>query len=308
MKILVTGGAGFIASHIVDRYLELGHQVAVIDNLSTGRRENLDPRAAFYEVDITDAEAIAEVMHAEKPDIVNHHAAQMNVRRSVEEPAFDARTNILGSLNVIEGAVAVGARKIIYASSGGAVYGELVYIPADESHPVRPASHYGVSKHTVEHYLDLYHQLGGSGYTALRYANVYGPRQNPYGEAGVVAIFGQFMLQGKRPTIFGDGSDTRDYVFVSDVVVANVAALEHGDNETVNIGTGRQTSVQEVFDAVAQATDHTGSPTYAEPRAGDIAHSALDISKAQAVLDWRPQVSFAEGIRQTVAYLRIART
>ena len=304
MKIVVTGGAGFIASHIVDRYVQLGHQVAVIDNLTTGRRENLNSQATFYEVDITDAEAVAEVMAVEKPELINHHAAQMNVRRSVEEPVFDATTNILGSINLIEAGLAVGTRKIIYASSGGAVYGELEYMPADEGHPIRPASHYGISKYTVEQYLDLYSQLSTLTYTALRYANVYGPRQNPYGEAGVVAIFGEQMLHGKHPTIFGDGSDTRDYVFVDDIVDANVKVLDSGEDEVFNLGTGKQTSVQEVCATVAEATGFAAQPIYGEARAGDIAHNALDISKAQHVLDWQPRINFAGGIQRTIEYLR----
>lgn len=304
MRIVVSGGAGFIASHIVDQYIQLGHQVAIIDDLSTGQQENLNPEATFYEVDITDAGAVAEVMQTERPELINHHAAQMNVRRSVQEPVFDATTNILGSINVIEAALAVGTRKIVYASSGGAVYGELQYMPADESHPINPASHYGVSKYTVEQYLSLYNQLAGLSYTALRYANVYGPRQNPYGEAGVVAIFGQQMLAGKQPIIFGDGSDTRDYVFVDDIVAANVRVLDTGDNEVFNLGTGQPTSVQEVFAAVAEATGFTGQPIYAQPRAGDIAHNALDSSKAQQLLGWQPRSSFTEGIQRTIQFLR----
>lgn len=304
MNIVVTGGAGFIASHIVDRYLQLGHQVAVIDNLSTGRRENVNPQATFYEVDIGDAGAVTKVMVAEKPELISHHAAQMNVRRSVQEPAFDAASNILGSINVIEAGLSAGVSKFVYASSGGAVYGELEYIPADESHPIRPASHYGVSKHTVEHYLELYNQIQGLVYTTLRYANVYGPRQNPEGEAGVVAIFGNQMLHGEQSTIFGDGSDTRDYVFIDDIVDANALVLDHGDNEIFNLGTGRQTTVRQIFEAVAAATGFTGEPHHEEPRTGDIAHSALDSAKARQLLGWQPRVSLAEGTQRTIEYLR----
>ncbi len=306
MKIVVTGGAGFIASHIVDRYVQLGHQVAIIDNLSTGRRENVNPQAAFYEVDITDAAAVAEVMAAEKPELINHHAAQMSVRRSGQEPAFDAATNILGGINVMEAVLAVGTSKIIYASSGGTVYGELEYIPADESHPIRPASHYGVSKHTVEHYLELYNQAQGLVYTILRYANVYGPRQNPHGEAGVVAIFGNQMLHGEQSTIFGDGSDTRDYVFIDDIVDANSRVLDHGDNEIFNLGTGQQITVRETFAAISAATGFTGQPHYSESRVGDIAHNALDAAKARQVLGWEPTVDFEQGIQRTIEYLREA--
>jgi len=288
MKILVTGGAGFIASHIVDRYLQLGHQVAVIDNLSTGRRENLNPAARFYEVDITDGDRVAEVFAAEQPQIVNHHAAQMDVRRSVDEPIFDAHTNVIGS----------------YASTGGAIYGELDYSPADEQHPIRPLSPYGISKHAVEHYLYLYQHLEGLNFTVLRYANVYGPRQNPHGEAGVVAIFGKQMLAGQQATIFGDGTDTRDYVFVGDVAEANQLALAAGSGQTFNISTGVATSVQEIFDTVAEASGYQGDPGYASARPGDVRHNMLDSTKAQQLLGWGPEVSLPEGIALTVDYLR----
>jgi len=218
MRILVTGGAGFIGSHVVDRYVADGHHVAIIDNLSTGFEENINPQAVFYKVDITDQQAVAEVFEKERPEIVNHHAAQMDVRRSVADPAFDAVTNIVGSIHLIENAVRTNVSKFIYASTGGAVYGEPRYLPADEDHPINPLSQYGISKHTVEHYLQLYQVNDGLTYTVLRYGNVYGPRQNPHGEAGVNAIFAGLMLAGKQPTIFGDGSKTRDYVYVSDVV------------------------------------------------------------------------------------------
>ncbi len=304
MKILVTGGAGFIASHIVDRYLQLGHQVAVIDNLSTGRRENLNPAASFYEVDITDVDRVAEVFEAERPQIVNHHAAQMDVRRSVDEPIFDAHTNVIGSLNVIGSALQVGVEKIIYASTGGAIYGELDYSPADEEHPIRPLSPYGISKHAVEHYLYLYQHLEGLNFTVLRYANVYGPRQNPHGEAGVVAIFGKQMLAGQQATIFGDGTDTRDYVFVGDVVKANQLALEAGSGQIFNISTGVATTVQEIFETVAEASGYRGEPGYAPPRPGDVRHNALDSTKAQQLLGWTPEMRLAQGIALTVDYLR----
>ncbi len=304
MKILVTGGAGFIASHIVDRYLQLGHQVTVIDNLSTGRRENLNPAAKFYEVDITNANRVAEVFAAERPQIVNHHAAQMDVRRSVAEPIFDAETNIIGSLNVIHSALQVGSKKIIYASTGGAIYGELEYSPADEQHPIRPLSPYGISKHSVEHYLYLYQHLEGLDFTVLRYSNVYGPRQNPHGEAGVVAIFGKQMLAGQQPTIFGDGTDTRDYVFVSDVVEANLLALEAGSGEIFNISTAQATTVQQIFNFIAQASGYEGEPNYAPPRPGDLRHNALDAAKAQQLLGWTPKMNLSEGIALTVEYLR----
>ncbi len=300
MHILVTGGAGFIGSHLVDRYLAHGHEVAVVDNLSTGRRGNVNPAAAFHEVDITDADTLRRVFEQQRPEAINHHAAQMDVRRSVREPVFDAATNIIGSINVIEAALRVGARRIIYASSGGAVYGELAEIPAAETHPINPISQYGVSKYTVELYLRLYSVLEGLEYVILRYANVYGPRQNPQGEAGVTAIFTGMMLQGQRPTIFGSGHKTRDYVFVDDVVEANVLALDHGAREAINIGTGVQTTDQSVYDTIAAATGFAEPPVYGGERKGDIQHSALAIEKARKVAGWSPKVSFAEGVRRTV--------
>ena len=307
MRILVTGGAGFIASHVVDRYVAAGHDVSIVDNLATGRRENLNPAATFHEVDITDAAALGRVFERERPEVVNHHAAQMDVRRSVREPVFDATTNIVGSINLIEAALRVGTRRVVYASTGGAVYGEPEQIPAPESHPINPISQYGISKHTVEHYLRLYAANEGLQYVILRYANVYGPRQNPHGEAGVTAIFALKMLEGERPTIFGAGHKTRDYVFVEDVVAANAVALDRGTGEAVNVGTGVQTSDQQVYDAIAAAVGFTQPAIYGEERKGEIQHSALAIGHAREVLGWSPQVAFAEGVRRTVEALRARR-
>jgi len=304
MRILITGGAGFIGSNIADRYLELGHEVAVVDNLATGRRSNINPAVDFHEVDMTDREALGAAFESARPEVVNHHAAQMDVRRSVSEPQFDAHTNIVGTLNVLEAARQVGARKIIFSSSGGAIYGEPERIPADEGVALRPISHYGASKLAGEVYIQLYGRLYALAYTILRYANVYGPRQNPHGEAGVNAIFANMMLRGQRPTIFGQGDKTRDYVFVGDVVAANVAALERGDGEVLNIGTGVQTTDQEVYDAVAAAVGFGEPPIYGEERAGDVRHSAVDPSRARQVLGWAPTVSFREGVKLTVQYQR----
>jgi len=306
MKILVTGGAGFIGSHVVDRYIELGHQVAVVDNLFTGRRENLNPAARFHEVDITDADALEAVFQAERPELVNHHAAQMDVRHSVQDPLFDAQVNVIGGLNVIHSALRASVKKVIYASTGGAIYGEVEHDTADENYPLAPLSPYGISKHTIEHYLYLYQHLEGLDYTVLRYSNVYGPRQNPHGEAGVVAIFGNLMLAGQQPTVFGDGSDVRDYVYVGDVVEANELALTAGSGEVVNISTGRGTSVQEIFEVVAGAVGYDSPPAYAAPRVGDLRRNVLDSSKAARVLDWTPRVELAEGIASVVEYLRTA--
>lgn len=255
MKILVTGGAGFIASHVVDRYLAAGHEVCIIDNLSTGRQENVNPQACLYEVDIRDADQVQGVLAREKPEVVNHHAAQISVVVSLSQPRFDAETNILGSLNLIQAALDHGVRKFIYASTGGAVYGDVPdgALPIPETYPVHPISPYGVSKHTVEHYLYLAWHNYGLRFTTLRYSNVYGPRQNAEGEAGVVAIFTNRLLRGQTCTIFGTGQQTRDYVYVGDVVEANWCALEAGDGEIFNIATGVETSVLGVVEALEAA-------------------------------------------------------
>lgn len=304
MKILVTGGAGFIGSNLVDRLIAEGHEVAIVDNLATGRRSNLNPRASFHEVSITDADALAEVFEDERPEIVNHHAAQMDVRRSVREPQFDAETNVIGTINVIEAARAVDVHKLIFASTGGAIYGDARVTPTPESAPLQPVSHYGTSKRSAELYCELYGRLYGFDYTILRYANVFGPRQNPHGEAGVNAIFANMMLRGETPTIFGSGDKTRDYVFVGDVVEANVLALERGSGETFNIGRGVQITDQEVYDAVAAAVGFNQPPIYGDERAGDVRHSCVDPSKAREVLGWEATVEFREGVGLTVQYQR----
>ncbi len=303
MKILVTGGAGFIGSHLVDDLIERGDEVVVVDNLSTGRRENVNPQTKLYELSIGDL-GLADIFERERPDIISHHAAQIDLRRSVNEPLFDAQENILGSLNVIVNSVRYGVNIFIYASSGGAVYGEPQYLPVDENHQINPTSQYGVSKHTVEHYLHSYALQYGLNYVVLRYPNVYGPRQNTLGEAGVVAIFARQMLGGERPTIFGSGGKTRDYTHVSDVVSANLLAMEQGKNVICNIGTGVETSDQEIFDALAEALGYDGSPLYTSVRPGEIQRICLDWSKAERELGWRPQLSLKEGIAKTVAYFK----
>lgn len=306
MRILVTGGAGFIGSNVVNRFADMGHEVAVLDNLATGKRSNLDPRASFHEADITDQAALERVFSDFQPQIVDHHAAQIDVRKAVEDPVFDAGVNVLGGINVVRAALAAGVQKFIYASTGGAIYGNPKVIPCKEEDLVRPVSPYGVSKHVLEHYLELYGILEGLNYTVLRYANVFGPRQDPKGEAGVNAIFTGLMLEGKRPTIFGRGDKTRDYVFVGDVVEANVLALERGDGEIVNIGTGVQTTDQEVYDAIAAATGYSEPPIYADERKGEVRHIALDASKAKRVLGWEAKVGFREGAVRTVEYNKTA--
>jgi len=303
LKILVTGGAGFIGSNLVDALINLGHDVAVVDNLSSGLKKNLNPKARFYQIDICDNN-LSEVFEREKPDIVDHHAAQIDVRKSSEDPIYDAESNILGSLNLITNCISHGVKRVVYASTGGAIYGDPQYLPADENHPINPISQYGVSKHTVEHYLHLYNIIHGLEYITLRYSNVYGGRQNPYGEAGVVAIFAVQMLTGKQPTIFGPGDKTRDYTHVSDIVAANIIALDHGKNAIYNIGTGIETKDQEIFDNLAIVLGYKGKPIYAPLRPGEVYRIALECSKARKELGWSPRLSFREGIAQTADYYR----
>lgn len=306
MKILVTGGAGFIASHVADRYLTEGHEVVIVDNLATGFRANLNPEARFYELDIRDEAGIEDLFRREAPDVINHHAAQMDVRKSTRVPAEDAAINILGSLNLILAAQRHGARQFIYISTGGATYGEPQYVPVDEAHPINPISQYGISKHTVEHYLYLYHVNYGLNSVVLRYPNLYGPRQTPHGEAGVVAIFAGQMLAGRQPTIFGDGTKTRDYCYIDDVVAANQLVLGRTGHEIFNIGTGIPTTDREVFEAVRDAAGVRMEPLYAPPRLGEIQHVYLTAAKAERELGWRAQVKFADGVRRAVEYYRQA--
>ncbi len=303
MKILVTGGAGFIGSHVVDAFIEEGHEVVVVDNLSTGFKENINPKARFYEISVVD-KGLSEIFNKERPDIVNHHAAQTDVRKSVDDSIFDAEQNIIGSLNVIDNSVKHGVKKLIYASTGGALYGEVENPPADEGHLISPLSNYGVSKYATEVYLSVYTKLHGLNYTILRYANVYGPRQNPFGEAGVVAIFAGQLLSNEQPTIFGDGSKTRDYVSVFDVVRANVISLTKGENEAYNIGTGIETSDKEVFDAVAKIVDVKIEPKYASARPGEVNRISLNSTRAERELGWKPGVTFKDGVAETVTYFR----
>jgi UDP-glucose 4-epimerase len=306
MRILVTGGAGFIGSNVADRMLALGHDVAVLDNLSTGRREQVDPRVRFYPADLTDSAAVDACLAEFRPEVVDHHAAQIDVRRSVEDARFDATVNILGSLSLLESCRRHGVRKLIYASTGGALYGEGRVLPAPEDHPVNPESPYGASKHTVEHYLFIWKLLHGLDYTILRYPNVYGPRQSPHGEAGVNAIFIGLMLEGRRPRIFGDGEQVRDYLYVEDVVEANRLALELGSGETVNLGTGIGTSVNDIFRELQRQLGFAGEPIYESARPGEIQRIYLDATRARQVLGWTPSTPFAEGLRRTIEWSRSA--
>jgi UDP-glucose 4-epimerase len=302
MKILVTGGAGFIASHVVDSFVQAGHQVVIVDNLSSGRRENLNPKATFYQLDIRSPE-LAQVFEQEHPDVVDHHAAQIDVRRSVAEPVYDAEVNILGTLNLIQNAVKHEVKKFIYISSGGAAYGEPEYLPCDENHPIKPMSPYGVTKHTIEHYLYLYQQNYGLRHLILRYANVYGPRQDPHGEAGVVAIFGKRMLKGEPITINGDGKQERDFVYVGDCARANLIGLERGEG-IYNLGMGIATSINEVFQCLKKLTGYKQEPVYGPAKMGDIFRIYLDASKARRELGWEPVVSLEDGLGRTLDHLQ----
>lgn len=303
MKILVTGGAGFIASHVSDRLLALGHQVAIVDNLATGKRENLPGGATFYELDIR-SNALNEAFRVEAPEVVVHHAAHIDVTRSVREPGYDASVNILGSLNLLECCRTHGVRKIIYAGTGGALFGEPSYLPVDEAHPIDPISPYGVSKHTVEHYLFAYRKNHGLEYTVLRYPNVYGPRQDPHGEAGVVAIFALQLLTGQQSVIFGDGSKTRDYCNVADIAEANVLALNSPLSGVYNLGRGIEVSDLEVFEAVRAAVGSRMAPAFAAVRPGEVEHIALDASKAERELGWTWKVDLNAGVAEAVEFYR----
>lgn len=304
MKILITGGAGFIGSHVAARYLHAGHDVAVVDNLSTGRQENVPAKAKFFRADITDQENLKRIFAEFRPAVVSHHAAQMDIRRSLREPLFDANVNILGSLSVLELSAHFSVKKFIFASTGGAIYGEPQTIPASESTLENPISHYGVTKLSVERYLHTYHHLYGLDFTALRYANVFGPRQNPHGEAGVVAIFIGQMLRREIPTIFGDGSKTRDYIFIDDVVDANLLALETGSRGVFNLGRGVEVSDYEVFDAIRAAIGCAHEPNFAARRLGEVEHICLDTSAATRTLGWKPRVGLFDGIARTIAHIR----
>jgi UDP-glucose 4-epimerase len=304
MRILVTGGAGFIGSHVVDAFLADGHEVAILDNLSSGFEHNLNPAARFYHADLTQEEDVHRVFGDFQPEVVSHHAAQIDVRRSVLDPLYDAGVNILGSLHLLQAASQAGTRKILYASTGGAVYGEPVALPADETHPVSPESPYGVSKHTVEHYLYLWRKLEGVDYTVLRYPNVFGPRQNPHGEAGVNAIFIALMCEGKTPVIFGDGEQVRDYLYVSDAAAANRLALAKGSGEVLNLGWGRPISVNHIFRTLRDLLDFPGEARREPRRPGEVEKITLAAGLAERVLGWRPEISFEEGLARTVAWYR----
>lgn len=305
MKILVTGGAGFIGSNLTDAYIAAGHDVAVLDDLSRGSITNVNPCARLYKGDIRDRDSVEHVFSMEKPDVVNHHAAQIDVRRGVREPVFDASVNVLGSITLLEAAVAHKVRRFVYSSSAGATYGEPETMPVPEEYPANPVTPYGISKHSVEHYLDMFSALYDLPFVVLRYGNVYGPRQSSKGEAGVIAIFCEQMLDGIRPSIYGDGTKVRDYVYVEDVVRANMLALDRGTGEAFNIASGTPTADYEVFQRVRDAMGLRDlEPEYAPRRPGEMERIFLDNSKAQRLLGWTPHFSLKEGVRRTVQYYR----
>lgn len=305
MRILVTGGAGFIGSHTVDALVATGqHQVSIIDNLITGKRHQLNPRARFNEIDLRDVDAVRRVIEAETPEVIVHLAAQMDVRRSVADPSFDAQVNVVGFLNLMESARQHGLRRVIFSSTGGAIYGEQEKFPAHEDHPLHPVSPYGVAKLATEAYLFFYKVQYGIDYAAMRYGNVYGPRQDPHGEAGVVAIFCGRMLEGKPCTIYGDGKQTRDYIFVGDVVRANVAAASANVSGAINVGTGIETSVNDLYHTLGTVADVTRAPEYAAGRPGEQSRSVISPARAQQLLNWCPQVDLAHGLDQTFTYFK----
>jgi UDP-glucose 4-epimerase len=305
MRILVTGGAGFIASHVADAYIAAGHDVAIVDDLSRGAMNNVNPRARFHQGDVRDRDFVEHVFRREQPEVVNHHAAQMDVRRGVREPVFDASVNVLGSINLLDACVAHKVRRVVYVSTAGAAYGEPKEMPVPEDYPINPITPYGISKHTVEHYLFTYRFLYGVPYVVLRYGNVYGPRQSSKGEAGVCAIFCEQMLAGIRPVIYGDGGKLRDYVYIEDVTRANVLALERGTDEIFNIANGIPTTDYEIFRTMRDSLGlHGLEPDYVPKRPGEIDRIYLDISKANRLLGWTPCIPLEEGARRTVAFFK----
>lgn len=308
MRIVVTGGAGFIGSHLVEALVEGGHEVAVFDNLSSGRRSNVDPAATFYEVDLTDEPALRAAMTGFRPEVIYHLAAQTSVPISLTAPARDAEANIVGGVNLLNQAVAHGVRKVVNSSSGGAIYGNPIDVHCDESETIKPISPYGVAKYCMEQYLAMYHRTFGLAYTALRYANVYGPRQVSATDGAVIATFAQRMLSGQPVTIDGTGEQARDFVHVSDVVDANILAMKRGANTAYNIGSGVLTTINEVFDLLAQCTDYQAAPAYGPSRMADVYAIALRCERAKTELGWAPRVELPSGLGGVVHHLQAERT
>jgi UDP-glucose 4-epimerase len=305
LKILVTGGAGFIGSHVVDAYVAAGHEVAVLDNLSTGREANVNPAAPLYRVDVRDLAQVQQTFAAFKPDVVNHHAAQSEVPKSVADPGYDAQVNLVGGLNVLRACVDNSVRKVIFSSTGGALYGEPDIVPADEDHPIRPLSPYGTSKFAFEQYLGTFERTFQLRFTTLRYANIYGARQDFFAEEGrVVAIFASRMIEGKPVTIDGDGNQSRDMLHVGDVAAANLAALEQGDGGTFHISSGIPVTINDLFRKLSILTEYRLEPRFGPPRRGDVYRIALDNARAREQLGWEPRIQLEEGLRLTVEYFR----
>jgi UDP-glucose 4-epimerase len=306
VKIVVTGGAGFLGSHTVDAYVNMDHEVLVVDNLSTGKRENVHPDARLVEMDINDP-ALIPLFQAERPDVVNHHAANASVARSVREPIFDATQNVLGTINVLEAARQAGTSRFIYISSGGAMYGNPEYLPIGEKHPSNPISPYALGKHTGERYVQLYAAEHDLRWVSLRHANVYGPRQDPFGEAGVVSVFCQNLLEGVAPEIQWDGEQTRDFVYVGDCARANTLALQEGDGQAYNVGTGVGTSINALFYTLMEVAGQDLTPRRGPRRPGDVRHSYLDCTRIESDLGWQAQVSLREGLERTWAHFQRGR-
>lgn len=304
MKILVTGGAGFIASHIVDAFIQSNHSVVVLDDLSSGFEKNVNPIAKFVKGNICDKELVEKLFLEEKFDVINHHAAQMDVRRSVKDPAFDANTNIIGTINLLQNCIKYNVKKFMFASTGGAIYGEQDYFPADEKHNTQPKSPYGISKLAVEKYLYFYYSEYGLKYTILRYANIYGPRQNPFGEAGVVAIFSTKLLKLEQPIINGHGNQTRDYVFVGDVVKANLLTLDDKVSDIYNVGTGIETNVNELFHLLNKITGAGKEEKHGPAAAGEQLRSVITSDKLFNKFNWRPSTKLEEGLVQTADFFK----
>jgi len=303
MKILVTGGAGFIGSHVADKLIDKGHNVHVVDNLTGGFRENIPEKAPFHKIDIRD-KAIEALWQKEHFEILFHLAAQMDVRKSVADPKYDADVNVQGFLNLMEAGRKNGLKKVVFSSTGGAIYGEPVYAPQDENHPLKPISPYGITKRVSELYLFFYQLTHDIDWISLRYGNVYGPRQSPHGEAGVIAIFTERMLRNKQAFINGDGKQTRDYVYVKDVVQANLKALEHDENDIFNVGTGKETNVVEIFEILQKHTQTSVTKKHAEAKPGEQQRSVLSTRKIERELDWQQQYSLPQGLKETVDWFR----
>ena len=303
MKIMVTGGAGFIGSHIVNEYINAGHEVVIIDDLSTGEMRFVNPKAIFYQLNIHSPD-VKTILEKEKISAINHHAAQISVSESVSDPLFDANSNIIGTLQLLQNAVSLKIDKFVFASTGGAMYGEQTTFPASEEHPCHPLSPYGISKLCAENYINYFRTQHGLNTTVLRYSNVYGPHQNPHGEAGVVAIFCQRLAEGLPPVICGDGEQTRDFISVRDVAQANIIALDSKCNGTFNIGTGKETSVNFLTKELLKVSGITTSAKHSPPRKGEQRRSSIDSSKLLKNFGWKPCISLEEGLLETINYFK----